>query len=494
MPFIVDSEGNTFDIFDVQKWGLSLEAIANLAKRMRNFWERYADCFRTKTRDTSDYAYRYLGGLLRMESKRNFANVGRKTGVAEQNMHHLMSNSPWSAQAVMKRIQEEIAHTPQLQKGGVIILDESANKKSGEKSAGAGRQYNGRLGKIDMSQVGTFLGYANLKAGVPIWTWIDGELFLPEHWFTLEMAQERRRLGLPPKRRFQTKIKLGWKMIKRTQEGLFPFEAVGCDEFYGRSAWLRHKMDRAHIVYMADVPKDTKVYLQRPQIGVPQPQTGHPGRPPTRPRVLSPQRAIKVELAANQEDTHWEPVYVRPIERGDLCDRFGVRRVWTVWNNKPFEQWLVIRQFANGERSYSLSNAPIDTSIERLAWLKSQRFFVEQANREAKSEIGWDEMQAQKYRAWEHHLALTILACWFIAQTKLDWAYEHPQDPGLALHFQDVSLPKLSMANVRELLRAVMPLPRFSYKQAADLVVKHLVRRTRSRQSRIRKYRRMCLI
>jgi hypothetical protein len=39
------------------------------------------------------------------------------------------------------------------------------------------------------------------------------------------------------------------------------------------------------------------------------------------------------------------------------------------------------------------------------------------------SDLGWDDLQAQKYRAWEHQLALTILAAWFIAQVKLHWSH-----------------------------------------------------------------------
>jgi SRSO17 transposase len=69
-----------------------------------------------------------------------------------------------------------------------------------------------------------------------------------------------------------------------------------------------------------------------------------------------------------------------------------------------------------------LSNAPADTSPERLAWLKWVRHFVERSNQDAKSEIGWDELQAQKFRAGEHHLAMTLMATWFMAQTKYDWA------------------------------------------------------------------------
>ena len=82
-------------------------------------------------------------------------------------------------------------------------------------------------------------------------------------------------------------------------------------------------------------------------------------------------------------------------------------------------------------------------------WLKCVRHFVERANQEAKSEIGWDELQAQKYRAWEHHLAMTILATWFIAQTKHEWAITHTRDPELAQQMELEVLPALSVANVR---------------------------------------------
>jgi hypothetical protein len=36
-------------------------------------------------------------------------------------------------------------------------------------------------------------------------------------------------------------------------------------------------------------------------------------------------------------------------------------------------------------------------------------YFVERSIQDAKSELGWDEFQAIKYRTWEHQLALTML-------------------------------------------------------------------------------------
>jgi hypothetical protein len=94
-----------------------------------------------------------------------------------------------------------------------------------------------------------------------------------------------------------------------------------------------------------------------------------------------------------------------------------------------------------------------------------------------------------KGRPYSQPLALTILASWFVAQTKLRWAQQYPRDPELYHQSEVDLLPTLSVTNVRELLRAVMPVPQLSRQQAADQVVKHLINRTRSRKSRVKKRR-----
>lgn len=113
-----------------------------------------------------------------------------------------------------------------------------------------------------------------------------------------------------------------------------------------------------------------------------------------------------------------------------------------------------------------------------MAERKSQRFFIERTNQDAKSRVpfgrGWDEFQAIKYSAWRHHLAFTILASWFVTQTRLDWAQQFPRDPLLLQHYQTALLPKLSVANLRTLPPAAMPLPQLSLQQAAELVIKPL--------------------
>ena len=65
----------------LRQWGLPLEEVANLGERLVMFYQRFGQYFRTQTRDTGEYGLKYISGLLRMETDRNLANVGRKTGI-----------------------------------------------------------------------------------------------------------------------------------------------------------------------------------------------------------------------------------------------------------------------------------------------------------------------------------------------------------------------------------------------------------------------------
>ena len=194
-----------------------------------------------------------------------------------------------------------------------------------------------------------------------------------------------------------------------------------------------------------------------------------------------------VSSLAHCKNTQWSELRIRTTERGELKDLFAVRQVWTIYEDKAVEELVVIRKEKNGKCNYSLCNEPFDTPLSQLAWWKCQRYFIERANQEAKSEIGWDEFQAQKYRGWQHHLAITILASWFIAQTRYEWSEMYERDPDLARHFDIDILPMLSVANVRSLLRTVMPLSELTTEQAVDEIIEHLINRTRSRKSRMRK-------
>jgi SRSO17 transposase len=477
------------EVLDPQRWGLPMEIVYDLADRLQGFWERFQPCFKTRTRDTSPYGWVYLRGALLMEGQRNYVNIARRVvgpGEDGQNVQQFMSDSPWSARKVFDQIQAEVCLRSEMS-GGMLSLDESGDERAGAQSAGAARQYLGRQGKVDLGQVGVALGYA--QAGT--WLMVDAELYLPEGWFTEEYADLRRRWHIPPERVFASKVDLGLEMIERARKNKLPFEVVGCDTVYGSSGAFRAALDRQGIVYLAAVTGEVRVYLQRPEVGVPATPEGKKGRPFSRWQVQNGVASVTVKEVAQASEWEWQEVTVRLTERGWLTYPCAARRVWTITEDGQVrEEWLFLRKEADGSLSYALSNAPADTPLEKLALWRSLRYFVERTFQDSKSELGWDELVARKYRAWMHHTAIDALALWFVGETKLDWVRDHPRDPELASQMEVVVLPALSVANVRELLRAVMPLKQLSPEQAVDLVVKHLFNRTRATRSRLKAQRR----
>lgn len=476
------------DLFDAERWGLPADAVDDLADRLRRTWERFRHCFKTQTRDTSENAFTYLRGVLTMETKRNFVNIARRVlGIDDdgQSLQQFMSDSPWPAEAVFEQIQTEIQAREELA-GGMLTLDESGKKCAGKQKAGAGRQWLGREGKVDLGQVGVAGGY--YKDGH--WTMVDAELFLPEDWFDEAYAKLRERWHIPPERTFQTKPELGLALIKRAQANGLPFEVVGCDSLYGRNRQFRADLDAEDIIYMADIPSDTQVYLEKPEVGVPETPPGKQGPPFSKKRVLNDVQPVEVRSLVDHPDFVWQSVDIRHAERGLLTYDCAARRVWTLTPDMDVrEEWLFIRREPDDTFSFSLNNAPADTPLAQLAVWRCQRYFAERIFQDAKSEGGWDELMARKYRAWMHHTALDALALWFVTETKLDWAQAHPRDPELVSQLELAVLPALSMANVRELLRAVMPLDQLSPAKATRLVVKHLVNRSRSTRSRLKQQR-----
>jgi SRSO17 transposase len=430
---------------------------------LQQFYERFRPCFKTRTHDTSACALRYWRGQLTMDAERNFANLERRLepGRDGQQLQQFMSDSPWPGQAVFAAIQKEIAGTLSLRQGGVLVVDETADAKAGGHSVGAARQHNGRLGKVDLCQVATCLSFAHPASG--LWTMVDGALFLPEPWFAPAQAGLRERLGVPPKRTFQTKPQLAVAMIERAAQQGLPFERIAADTAFGRNRAFRAAVSRWP--YALQVTRGTLVF-----------------------RSARTRTGLPVWRLARSARTRWRRVEVRWAERGRLVAEFAVERVWVPKNRTQREPlWLVLRREAGGELTFTLLNDPSATPEEALIQASCQRYFTECVFEEAKSELGWDDFRAQKYRAWEHEIALTGAALWFIAELKLKWKRDYERDPQLKRAFAVQVLPALSTANVRELLQAMLPLPQLSQRQATALVVRHLINRARSTGSRLKK-------
>jgi SRSO17 transposase len=170
--------------------------------------------------------------------------------------------------------------------------------------------------------------------------------------------------------------------------------------------------------YVAEVPHDTRVWLERPLTGVPE-WSGR-GRQPTRERLVDgqheaqPVKAIAEQTLPTQGQRH----LIKEGSKGPMAADFWAMRVVGVRDGLPGpEVWLVLRhQIDMGELKTYLCNAPPQTSLATLARLSGMRWPIETCFKESKQYLGMGDYEVRSGRGWHHHMALCLLAHFFLVR------------------------------------------------------------------------------
>jgi SRSO17 transposase len=458
--------------FVEKEYNLTVSDIEQHAEALIVFHAQFAAFFRSATRSVAPHALDYLQGQLLCESRRNMTQMSiHIVERNEQALSNFISTSPWEDEPLLETIGQQVV--PLLtcaddKATQALILDESGVAKQGTASVGVARQYCGSLGKVDNCQVGVYLAYSTTQEA----TLIDRRLFLPQEWVNdpARCAQA----GIPPHAQvFRTKAELGLEMILRAREHDLPFDFVGMDAHYGEQPWLLSRLEAEGVLYMADIPSNTRVYVDTPTVGVP-PRQGQRGRIPTKPRVLAGE-AVQVRQVATLEQVTWHVVKVRDIQRGELWIRCAAMRVWRIENELPCAQpvWLIIRQeMDSSDTKFSFSNASASIPLATLAEWQSRRYWVERALQDGKGLAGLDEYQVIGWRGWHHHMTMVLLAMLFLLQLK---------------HTLRPQAPMLTLQDVHEILRVVMPRKELSFEEVVELIRHKHLNRFRSRNSYLSK-------
>lgn len=166
------------------------------------FTGQHGDLFRTRTRDGTAVARRYLRGLIQAENC-TFESMAAvvEHGDAQQ-FQHFISNSPWDHAPVVARISTDADRLPGGKPDSCLIIDESSFPKQGERSVGVARQWTGRLGKVDNCQVAVFGVLTDGQRHTPV----DMRLYLPKRWIGDPARCEK--AGIPETARVLTRATL----------------------------------------------------------------------------------------------------------------------------------------------------------------------------------------------------------------------------------------------------------------------------------------------
>ena len=237
-------------------------------------------------REQREKSQDYLYGLLAPEIvNKNVESMVLALKGDDQNeiraMQHFISEGAWDDLDILRQHWREVA-VDLGDEDGVFTLDGSDFPKQGTDSVGVKRQHCGELGKTANCQAGAFLGYASSKG----YTLLHRALYLPEDWVKdAAYVELRQKCGVPEAIRFRTKPQLGLDMLQEVlTEEVLPGRWLACDEAFGRSPDFLDQVVSLGLWYYAEVPHDTRVWLERPRTHVP-PWSGN-GRRPTRKRLV----------------------------------------------------------------------------------------------------------------------------------------------------------------------------------------------------------------
>jgi SRSO17 transposase len=349
----------------------------------------------------------YLAGLL-LPAERNktltaLANTEPVVGAqapAAQRLQWFLSESTWDVAAVTARrlalLRADAATAPHA--GGVLIVDETGDRKDGEKTAHVGRQYLGNRGKIENGVVSV----GSLWADEGVYYPLAVEPYTPERWFARGKADPA----------FRTKPAIALDLVDQALEEQWPFRAVVADCLYGEHHGFTGGLSQRGVPYVVALKPSHAWWAPAEALGA----------------------VWEVAVAGGWRSPEQPGAWIA-VER---IFRDGHTTVWWALEGSagPYgperSRRLVIATpdpatLPEPATWYLETTLPAGTDdLAEVVRLYGLRNWVEQQYKQVKTSLGWSQYQVRSDRAMRRHWALVQCAfvfCWW-AETRTPPAEE----------------------------------------------------------------------
>jgi SRSO17 transposase len=311
--------------------------------------------------------------------------------------------------------------------GSGVVVDETADGKSGNHTAGVSRQYAGCAGGIINCVTWVMMSFIGPRGK----TWVSGRTFLPEKtWFTGDGetgTARREKAGIPEGIAFASKPELARLQFRHLRALGIPFFWAAGDEVYGRYGKLRADHEENGEAYAYFIPRS---YFVRTCKGEGKRADElldlADGRYEARsagPGVNGP-RYYEWAMICLESENHFlllrrperpEPgrqEEAGPEDAGSEPPAAGGRTPPASAGN-PGEERSGDRVKDEGITfclCYVPGKSPIRPTMTNMVMMAGRRWGAEEAMATAKGPIGWDESQFRKWESMQHHTALAGLA------------------------------------------------------------------------------------
>jgi hypothetical protein len=372
---------------------------------LEEYAARFDDLF---TRVAQRRGFReYLAGLLapRDRNKTLTALAGAEpvTGAqhaAVQRLQFFLSESRWDPDRVNDRRLELLRADPATapHDAGVLVIDDSGDRKDGTKTAHVGRQWLGRYGKTDNGVVTVTT------------VWADERVYYPVHAVPYTPARHFAKGKNDPA--FRTKLAIGAALAVTARAAGFTFRAVVADCAYGDQDGFRAELAEAGLPFVMALRPRRGTWARAADAHTPVEAAralawGGPEDPGDWTAVVRTFRDGHAETwwAADATLGGWGPDGVRrlAVATADPGTLPG-KATWYLVTNLPRP---------GGPREPSSPHPA--AGLAEIVRLYSIRNWIEQSYKQVKDELGWADFQVRSDIAIRRHQVLVNCAfsfCW----------------------------------------------------------------------------------
>jgi SRSO17 transposase len=401
---------------------VSPDVFTQMVERLGEFVRPYQHALETEA--SGRHVHLYLQGLLSPLERKNAEKIAILVDVERQVIQDFIGTVPWDHRPLVTVLVRQVAERLG-EPDGIIAFDPSSFPKRGTHSVGVKRQWCSHRGKVDNCQVGVFMGYVSRHDHALL----DFRLSLPEDW--ARDAQRRAACHVPPEVRYHSRHEQCLEMLDAWGEQI-PHGWVTGDDELGRHTGFRGELRARGERYVLGVPCTTVVR----DLEAPLPAYVGRGRP-----SKAPWQSVTAWRQALPGDV-WTHLTVRDGEKGPVELELVRRRVqtrlerqragpaeWLVVTRQPLSAARLLEPHASRDATeqdvryryhYYLSPTCVskvelaEPSLAELARVIKAGACIEASFKRGKGEVGMDEYQVRTWQGWHHHMALSLIAVWFL--------------------------------------------------------------------------------
>lgn len=359
-------------------------------------------------RNQRDGVRRYLEGLL-LPAERNktltaLANTEPVRGAHHaraQGLQWFLSESTWLPQVInaqrLHLLRTDPVTAPDAQ--GVLVIDESGDRKDGNKTAHVGRQYLANLGKTDKGVVSV----SSLWADEHVYYPLELEPYTPAHWFAHGKTDPA----------FRTKPQIAVELLERAVTAQWPFRAVVADAFYGENETFHLGMHRLQLGFVVALKRSHAWWHPVDEVGsLLEVAETTPWQGLEQPGAW--QRVVRRFRDGHEED--WWALEVMAQPYGPDKTRRAVVVTTDPQHLPTLTTWNLLTNLPAPGSERAATSSLAAASVAEIVRLYGLRMWVEQSYKQVKHVLGWAEYQVRSDLAIRRHWMLVWCAfsfCWW---------------------------------------------------------------------------------